>query len=290
MLLSPDGQTALTGLHVHTLRLWDTATGQPRGGAIECPLPILDYSISPDWKLMPVIDKSNQVTIWDLTTGRVLRTVPGLAAGTNDVTISPDGKLLALSSPGGAIRIWDIEKEAEVRAMQGIKAKYFSLHFSPDGTRLVSAAKFRPRGEVIVLDVATGRELLDVPFEDMQITSHHVSADGKRLAVAGSVFRYGTGEVRILDFASGQAVLPPLKGHTGSVMSVAFSPDGQRLATSGIDAVVKIWDLATGQEVSNLKGHTAMVNSLVFVSGGRRLMGAATDGTVRVWDATPVPE
>jgi len=71
---------------------------------------------------------------------------------------------------------------------------------------------------------------------------------------------------------------------------VAFSPDGQRLATGGTDRTVKIWDLTTGQEILTLKGHTAMITSLHFVSEGRRLMSADMNGTVRVWDATPLPE
>ena len=51
-----------------------------------------------------------------------------------------------------------------------------------------------------------------------------------------------------------------LKGHTGGVTSVAFSPDGKRLASAGEDGTVKVWDAATGQEILTLKGHTGRVN------------------------------
>jgi WD40 repeat protein len=71
------------------------------------------------------------------------------------------------------------------------------------------------------------------------------------------------------------------KGHTSSVHSVAFSPDGKRLASAS--AEVKVWDLARGQVVHTLRGHTLALNSLAFSPDGQRLAGASQDKTVRVW-------
>jgi WD40 repeat protein len=285
-LLSPDGQTVLT-VRDKVLRLWGAATGKPRGVTISFPLPLMDYDVTPDWKLMPVVDASNKVTIWDLTTGKAVRTIPGRAADTNRVTITPDGRFLAVSNKGGAIRLWDIDKEVEVRSMQGLKEDHFSLHFAHDGTRLLSHC---PRsGAVLVLDTVTGREVLNVRFADgFRPTSMRENPTGTRLALAGYSMRSSAGEVRVLDLETGREVVPPLKGHAGTAGALAFSPDGQRLATSGIEATVRLWDLATGQETLTWNGK--FFKSLQFVAGGRRLMGVAPDGMVRVWDATPVPE
>ena len=63
-------------------------------------------------------------------------------------------------------------------------------------------------------------------------------------------------------------------------MSVAFSPDGKRLASASRDGTVKVWDAATGQEIRTLKGHTGFVTSVAFSPDGKRLAsaGSRSDG------------
>ena len=76
-----------------------------------------------------------------------------------------------------------------------------------------------------------------------------------------------------------------LRGHTGRVTSVAFSPDGKRLVSGSQDNTVKVWDAQTGQETLTLKGHTGAVRSVAFSPDGKRLVSGSQDGTVKVWDA-----
>ena len=79
------------------------------------------------------------------------------------------------------------------------------------------------------------------------------------------------------------APLMTLEGHTGSVDSCAFSPDGQRILTaSGRKA--QIWDAETGALLLTLEGHTSYVSSCAFSPDGERVVTASVDKTAQLWN------
>ena len=105
------------------------------------------------------------------------------------------------------------------------------------------------------------------------------SPDGTHLAVASSI------GIWLYDAETGQDIAL-LKGHTDVVWSVSFSPDGETLASGGLDDTVRLWDVGTGQPLQTLSEHESAVLSVVFSPDGRLVASSGFDGTVLLWEPT----
>ena len=107
------------------------------------------------------------------------------------------------------------------------------------------------------------------------------------MQAVNATLRFGQPPLPAAEEALHEAILSSrvsmtLRGHSGFVQAVAFSPDGKRLATASVDQTAKVWDAESGKELLTLRGHSGSVNKVAFSPDGKRLATANANGTVQV--------
>jgi WD40 repeat protein/tRNA A-37 threonylcarbamoyl transferase component Bud32 len=277
---SPDGRriTSWSSASDNGVVVWDVVTRQAK--------PILklrdtlklvygqSYGVafSPDGKHIAVWGMPNiqrgEVQVRELETGQVRLTLRGRTQGDGHaVVFSPDGKRLIMDG----VTVWDTEIGQARLTLKGDMRFVLGVAFSPDGKRLAEASWLQP-GKV--WDAETGQNRLTIMAGAWSVA---FSPDGKYIA-------WGVGEekrqggVMVCDAKTGQPTLT-LKGHTDAVLTVAFSPGGDRLFSAGRE--VKVWDTRTGQELRTLEG----VGGEALSPDGKRIALGGRGNLVRVWDA-----
>jgi hypothetical protein len=160
----------------------------------------------------------------------------------------------------------------------------------------VAALAYRPgakplaaggQNEVVLIDPATGDVTGRLSGQDGKVTALAFSRDGGSLAVASGA-PAASGVVRLYFFPpSGTPLNKPevvINAHKDIILGMAFSPDGNTLATCGYDRPIKLWDTNTGKERHTLKDHSDAVYAVAFSPDGKLLASGGADRAVKVWD------
>ncbi|HZM75374.1 MAG TPA: AAA family ATPase [Candidatus Limnocylindrales bacterium] len=315
---SRDGKMLATASTDGTARLWDPQTRR----AIGAPLTghtgqVNSVAFSRDGKLLASGSDDQTIQLWDPITGHsVGAPLRGHKAAVWSVAFSPRDNLLASASFDGTVRLWDDpENGGTVRELTGHNNSIvWQVAFSPDGEWVASAGV---DGTARLWDPNTGREVHKLTAHNASVTSVTFSPDGRLLATASA-----DGTVRLWDPQSGEAVGDPLtgpigtpvlfspdgrllatgwqlwdlrtrhplatvSGRTGSLDSLAFSPNGKLFASARVGTTVQLWDPQTGRALSGpLTGHTGRVLNVAFSPDGRLLATTSDDRTVRLWDVS----
>ena len=287
------------------LKVWDAKSGQELRTVRGHTGGFRSVAFSPDGKRLASANLDETVRVWDATSGQQILTLRGHTGGVRSVSFSPDGRKLASASYDKSVKLWDTASGQEILTLKGHTGWANSVAFSPDGKQLASAGGGpSPTGEVKVWDATSGRETLTLKGHTKAAMSVAFSSSGMLLASASwdqsvklwelprspelkqKVAQDGSVQNRVsVNAATAGLELLTFKGHTDGVWSVAFSPDGKRLASASYDRSVKVWDAISGREMLTLNGHTVLVSSVAFSPDGKRLASGSYDRSVKVWDA-----
>jgi WD40 repeat protein len=237
--------------------------GSPRGQA-----PLLTSSA-----LFPGRTVSQEVKVWNLSTGQqVLRIKPRDWSVAN-LTFSHDGKRLVVAD-GGTVRIWDTTTGEQISSLT---EEYTALVLSHDSKYLAGRCYVSGNPVIRIWDVPTGQALFTL--ESQRIRSYGDLAfhpSGNQLAIT-------TAETVTVWDLSTQKEAFSLKGHSGPVWAVTFSPDGEYLASASSDGTVKVWAATHVPEAVSIKD-AGVIRRAAFSPDGKRLASSAAGSIIKVWD------
>jgi WD40 repeat protein len=154
-----------------------------------------------------------------------------------------------------------------------------AVTFSPDG-KLLACGSY---GQVTVWDLTAGKPAKVLTNVLGTVNDLRFSPDGTLLAAAGGQ-PSAKGDLRLFQVADWKHVAT-LPGHDDVVFSVAFSPDGKRLASASFDKTVRLWDVAGRKLERTLTGHSDFVYAVAFSPDGTWLASASKDRSVKLTEA-----
>jgi WD40 repeat protein len=192
---------------------------------------------------------------------------------------SQDGRRIALLGADGSFGVWDVEPWGLVTRWQGAEESEHGLVFDPPGKRIFVACHNKG---LVVGDTET-HALTWFPQEHRDAISHiDISRDNHYVATSS-----WDGTVNLWAFPPGEKprFLAKVVNQRTSAWSVAFSPDGRRLAVGLADGRVQLWDFRRQMLVGVLKGHQQPVWDLAFNPGDDTLVSVSPD-ELRVWRVT----
>jgi WD40 repeat protein/DNA-binding XRE family transcriptional regulator len=277
---SPNGKILATAWATQVI-FWDaesgeklyTFSGQSVGTDIGYNLGVGQISFSPDGTHLAVANMDGESKVWDIASKSEFLSLRSEEQPAKAIAYSSDGNLLANGGDEGVIRVWDAGS-GEEKFTFPLGGIIHRVAFSPNDSSLAAASE---DGSVKVWDAETGQELLSLPRLSGLYSIDFLS--NGTLVTAGQ-----DGTARVWDSVSGQQLLT-LAGHKSTVVGVAGSPDGKRIATSGYDETVRIWDATPGYEVLTITGHTDIVWDVSYSPDGKQLASVSVDGTAKLWDA-----
>jgi len=281
VIFSPDGKYALSGGQDRTMRLWDVSTGQEIRRFEGHTGWVYSVAFSPDMRyaLSGGAQGDTTVRLWEIATGREVRCFEKHLLDVRSVAFSPDGCYALLGSEDKTVRLWEV--------------KY--LPFRP-GTAHPFPSLTCARGvEQLVAERVRLAELLHEAQVEMEQDAFQQAYDllrqAQELPDCAREKRVLSLLTRLGQTGGGQRIrlrdawfVRCFEGHTDSVWSVAFSPDGRYALSGSSDNTLRLWDAATGREVRRFEGHTKAVNSIAFSPDGRYALSGSWDNTLRLWD------
>ncbi len=330
LALLPDHKTLVSGSKDGAVCFWDASVTHPRHLRITTLQGVVTWCFLPDPPSVLTLDRQGRVTRWageDFQRREPLLAIGPNSIPRSYNVFSQDGRFLAVGSTNGTLKIWDLPQRTLRHGWTNLTAGVEPVRFLADGNKLITWGRgeglfpsfhewdlmtglevqswrspapagqavgvspderlcvaFGDAGDVILRNLAAQSDAR-LKVEDRDSNDAAFSPDGRLLALAS-----GTGYARVWEAATWRRQAT-LRGLPRYVASVAFSPDGKRLAT-GSDGkqAVKLWDTASWEGVIALEAEGSEFSLLAFSPDGNAIGSLNRTGVLHIWRARSWPE
>ncbi|MFF5114993.1 NB-ARC domain-containing protein [Streptosporangium sp. NPDC000509] len=272
LAVAPDERHILSGGDDAILRLWDIDTGTPTATMRGHGGWIVSAALTPDGLHAISGASDSMLRVWDLKALAAGRSVSGHSGWVSVVSVI-DSETAVSASDDGSLRLWDIATGAERNVLSWHVGPVTGLAVTEDGSFVASGSY---DGSVAVWRVATGVRKRELPA-DAPVTSVVLTA-GDRHIVAGTT--QGTLNMWDLDTGANHCVLP----FGESVEQLRASPGGRLVAAGGALGTVTVWDGETGEHLRDFRGKGGPILTLAFTPDAERVVSGCIDGMLTMWD------
>lgn len=305
--LSANGKVLASGGLYGSLKVWNMGTGKERA-SLSDDVPVRDkgegirvaaesvaaLALNPDGSLLASGHDGGAVKLWDVTTGKLAANLDRYKGQVWAVAFSPDGKLLAAGGGETTARIWDVATRKLRVELSGGDEPFAAFAFAKDGS--VVATGNGMNDTITLWDLKTGKVKTQWKVGGDNVSAVALSPDGRLLA-AGGGFGFGMVDKKdrtlTLWDAATRKERAALRGHDRAVKFVAFSGDGKLLASADDLNTARVWDVATGKELTiiktgeNIAPKYGLISGAAFSKDGKFLVIAArSPDNVLVWDVS----
>jgi WD40 repeat protein len=233
---------------------------------------------SPDGKRLASASKDHTVQVWDALTGNHALIYRGHTAVVQAISWSPDGQYLASASHDMTVQVWEATTGQQQFVYRGHHGAVEAVAWSPTGQSIASAG-WAGDATVQVWKVAD-------QGKTAQTYAFHVFWQyALSWAPTGAFFvSGGVGNVAVI-FNDAAEPLGKLDTgqHLSSLLAVAWSPDGTRIADGGTSQQVLVWTVRAGQPDFRFTGHTSFIKGIAWAPDGKHIASCSDDSTVQVW-------
>ncbi|HEX4145425.1 MAG TPA: hypothetical protein VHY91_18110 [Pirellulales bacterium] len=291
---SPDGELLVAAVENQRLEAWNAATGKLLDGFHGTMFAFYYVGFSPDGKYLvagggaPNDADKIQLAVWDVATREQLYKLSDIPRRIVSAAVSPDSKTLATAN-GNAIVMRDLATGAERSRTDEASRPVERVWFSPDGSLLAAAGGDSNDGVVTLWDPATGKVAGTLTGHARDVRALAFTHDGKTLATGG-----GDCSIRLWNVATRQqtgvlqesAAQNDPKAESAAILAVAYSPDGNSVATASEDGRVSVYGLAPAGPVRSWQAHTDAAAALAYSPDGLTLASGGYDKAIKFWNAS----